>query len=294
MKVLVLGAGGMLGSAMFSVLSENPGLDVSGTLRTGAKQNYFLAGGGEKLLLNVDVQDLPSLRSLLDEVRPQAVINCVGVIKQLADSHDALISIAINSLLPHQLAELCGQVGARLVHFSTDCVFSGRQGNYAEGDFSDAEDLYGRSKFLGEVSYPHALTMRTSIIGHELGSRHSLVDWFLAQTGQCNGYTEAFFSGFPSVELARIVSEFILPNKNLSGLYQVAAERISKYDLLSLIAEEYDFPIKIVPSDVVKIDRSLNGSRFNAEAAYTPPDWPTLIKKMHVQFQHRNDGNVQR
>ncbi|WDZ96610.1 SDR family oxidoreductase [Herbaspirillum sp. WKF16] len=294
MKILVLGAGGMLGSAMFSLLGGGNDFDVWGTLRDNRKLESFDQHSHSKLVSDFDVQDIESVRGLLARLKPDVVINCIGVIKQLAAANDALVSIAINALLPHQLAELCAEAGARLVHFSTDCVFSGKKGRYSESDFPDANDLYGRSKFLGEVAYPHAITLRTSIIGHELGSSHSLVDWFLAQKGTCKGFTHAFFSGLPSVEHARIVRDAILPNPQLSGLYQVAAAPISKYDLLTLVAKQYGVSTQIEPSDALKIDRSLDGGRFNADFGYVPPDWPTLVEQMHQQFQDRNAGNVPR
>lgn len=284
----------MLGSAMFSLLGKGNDFEVWGTLRDDSKRGNFDPLRQDKLIAGFDVQNLESVRALLAQLKPDAVINCIGVIKQLAAANDALVSIAINALLPHQLAQLCSEFGARLVHFSTDCVFSGKKGHYSESDFPDAEDLYGRSKFLGEVAYPHTITVRTSIIGHELGSSHSLVDWFLAQKGKCKGYTHAFFSGLPSVEHARIVRDVILPNPRLSGLYQVAAAPISKYDLLSLVAKQYGVAIEIEPSDALKIDRSLDGSRFNADSGYVPPAWPTLIEHMHHQFENRNAGNVPR
>jgi dTDP-4-dehydrorhamnose reductase len=170
--------------------------------------------------------------------------------------------------------------GARLVHMSTDCVFSGSKGNYRESDPSDAKDLYGRSKYLGEVAYPNAITLRTSIIGHELQSAHGLVGWFLAQQGQCNGFTRAIFSGLPTVALAQVVRDVVIPRPGLFGVYHVAAQPISKYDLLKLVADVYGKTIEITPSEKLVIDRSLNADRFRDATGYQVPGWPELIKLM--------------
>ena len=281
MKILVLGASGMLGNAMMRVLSETSDNQVYGTIRSEGAKRFFSTGIAARLLTGVDVENHDSLAQAFIRVRPDVVINCVGLVKQLADADDPLQAIPINALLPHRLARMCELVGARLVHMSTDCVFAGDKGGYRESDPSDANDLYGRSKFLGEVDYPHAITLRTSIIGHELQSAHGLVNWFLAQQGQCNGYTKAIFSGLPTVALAQVVRDAVIPHAELSGVYHVAAQPISKYDLLTLVAEVYGKSIKIVPSDKLVIDRSLNAERFKAATGYTVPGWPELIELMH-------------
>jgi dTDP-4-dehydrorhamnose reductase len=184
-------------------------------------------------------------------------------------------------MLPHRRARLCALAGARLVHVSTDCVFSGGRGNYAESDAADALDLYGRSKHMGEVDYPNAITLRTSIIGHELDSRHGLLEWFLAQSGQCKGFTRAVFSGLPTVELARVVRDFVLQQPALRGVYHVSAAPIDKYTLLKLVARVYGKSIDIVADDQLAIDRSLNSSRFSQASGYQAPPWETLVQAMH-------------
>jgi dTDP-4-dehydrorhamnose reductase len=172
----------------------------------------------------------------------------------------------------------------RLVHVSTDCVFSGEKGNYRENDPPDAADLYGRTKFLGEVDIPGCVTLRTSIIGHELSGRHGLVEWFLAQEGTVKGFARAVFSGFPTVEMARIVAERILPYERLSGLYHVSSEPISKYDLLRLVAKEYGKRIGIERDEEFACDRSLDSSRFREAIGYEPPAWPELVARMRAHF----------
>jgi len=281
MRILVLGVSGMLGNAMIRVLSEKTDWQVHGTVRSENAKQLFRSDIAERLLSGVDVEQHDSLLRAFNRARPDVVINCVGLIKQLADAEDPLQAIPINALLPHRLARLCDLAGARLVHMSTDCVFAGDKGGYRESDPSDAKDLYGRSKFLGEVAYPHAVTLRTSIIGHELQSAHGLVGWFLSQQERCNGYTKALFSGLPTVVLAQIVRDVVIPHVELSGVYHVAAQPISKYDLLKLIANIYGKTIEIVPSERLVIDRSLNAERFREATDYIAPEWTELVKLMH-------------
>ena len=281
MKILVLGASGMLGNAMIRVMSEQTDWKVYGTIRSESSKRFFSANIAERLLPGVDVEQHDSLMQAFISVRPDVVINCVGLIKQLADAEDPLLAIPINSLLPHRLAKLCELTGARLVHMSTDCVFAGDKGAYRESDPSDARDLYGRSKFLGEVAYPNTITLRTSIIGHELQSAHGLVEWFLLQQGRCKGYTRTIFSGLPTVVLSQIVRDVLIPHTDLHGVYHVAAQPISKYDLLKLIADVYGKSIEIAPDDRLVNDRSLNADRFRLATGYVAPGWTELVRSMH-------------
>jgi dTDP-4-dehydrorhamnose reductase len=282
-KVLVLGVTGMLGSAVFRVFSSDAAYETWGTMRSGAALGYFPRGNQAHLFSGVDVLDQDSLVSVLAKVCPDVVINCVGLIKQLADAKDPITALPINAILPHRLARLCSLAGARLIHVSTDCVFSGRKGSYLESDLSDAEDLYGKSKYIGELhDLPNAITLRTSIIGHELASSYALVDWFLSQQGSVKGFTKAVFSGLPTVELARVMKDFVVPHPQLNGLYHVAAEPIAKLDLLQLVAAEYGKRIDICPDDALVIDRSLDGARFRDATGYVAPAWPELIRRMHA------------
>lgn len=281
MKVLVLGVSGMLGNAVFRVFSADAAYETWGTLRSGAALRYVSPESHAYLLTGIDVLDQDALVAAMVRVRPDVVINCVGLIKQLADAKDPLTALPINAMLPHRLARLCALSGARLIHVSTDCVFAGRKGLYLESDLSDAEDLYGKSKYIGELhDVPHAITLRTSIIGHELSSNHALVDWFLSQEGSVKGFTKAIFSGLPTVELARVMKEFVIPHPQLNGLYHVAAEPIDKFRLLSLVAAEYGKQIEIRADDALAIDRSLDGSRFRNATGYVAPSWPELIRRM--------------
>lgn len=271
----------MLGSAMLRVLADSPELEVYATARSASVRQYFSPALGSRIIPGIDVENPDSLSRVLSETRPLAVINCIGLVKQLAEANDPLAALPINALLPHRLARLCALGGARLIHISTDCVFAGTRGNYLESDLSDAYDLYGKSKFLGEVGYAHTITLRTSIIGHEIASAHGLIGWFMEQQKQVKGYTQAVFSGLPTVELASVVKEVILKHPDLSGLYHVASAPISKFDLLTLVAKIYDKKIEIVRDEAVVINRSLNADRFRAATGYVAPDWPELVKRMY-------------
>jgi len=280
--VLILGASGMLGNAMLRFFSGVDGVRVLGTVRSGRAARMLPEGLRASLIQGVDVEQFDSLARGIAAAKPDVVVNCIGVVKQLAEADDPLTALPINSMLPHRLARLCELAGARLVHISTDCVFSGAKGMYVESDFPDADDLYGRSKYLGEVDYPHAVTLRTSIIGHELDGARSLLCWFLAQGGPVRGFTKAVFSGLPTVELARVVRDFVLPHPELHGLYHVSAAPINKYELLKLVAQAYGRNIEITPHDQLVIDRSLDSTRFKAATGYAPPSWPELVRTMHA------------
>ena len=281
MKILVLGASGMLGNAVYRVLSEKPSYQVFASVRSESAIRHFLPELSKNILTGVNVDNSDALEKLFASVRPDVVINCIGLVKQLADVDDPLIALPINSILPHRLARMCELTNSRLVHISTDCVFTGKQGNYTESDAPDAQDLYGRSKLIGEVTYPHTITLRTSIIGRELSSSHGLINWFLSQKSNIKGFTEAIFSGLPTCELAKVIRDVVLERENLNGLYHVAAEPISKYDLLSLVNQVYGKNIVIEKSDSLKIDRSLNANRFKLETGYSAPKWQDLITQMH-------------
>jgi len=269
----------MLGNAMLRVMSNQEGWAVYGTLRSSNPALQALAPRAQ-LLHGVHADQPDSLIDAFTSSRPQVVINCVGLVKQLASADDPLEAIPINALLPHRLAKLCELAQARLIHISTDCVFSGRKGKYIESDMPDAEDLYGRSKLLGEISDRHAITLRTSIIGHELGRDHGLIGWFLSQQGRVKGYTEAIFSGLPTRELARVVRDIVIPKTDLHGLYHLAAEPISKHDLLQIVNRVYGKALQIEPDERVKINRSLDATRFKEASGYVPPAWPDLIAQM--------------
>lgn len=282
MKILVLGVTGMLGNAIFRYCHENSDIEVWGTLRNPSGLRYFSDELHQFLIPDVDVLDDKTLAKVFLDIKPDVVINCIGVIKQLAHANDPLSVLPINAMLPHRLANLCLLSNSRLIQISTDCVFSGKKGMRTEEDVVDATDLYGMSKYIGEIrEQAHVITLRTSIIGHELGSCAALIEWFLSQTGQVNGYQDAIFSGFPTVELANIILNYIIPDTNLFGLYHVSSSPIDKYTLLKLVAKTYGKEIEIIEDNNLSINRSLDSSRFKSATGYQAPAWPELVKLMH-------------
>lgn len=279
-RVLILGAGGMLGHKLYQRTARqfDTWAGVHGSAAAYARYAIFEPG---KLITGIDATDADSLAAALARCKPDVVVNCIGVVKQLAAAKDPITSIAINSLLPHRLARLCSLSGARLIHFSTDCVFSGRRGMYCESDSPDAEDLYGRSKLLGEVSSGTSLTLRTSIIGRELTGAHGLVEWFLAAPGdRVGGYTHAVFSGLTTLALADVVADVIANQPDLAGLWHVSADPIAKRDLLQLIGRRSRPHTQIVADDSVRIDRSLNSDRFRSATGFRPAPWSVMVDAM--------------
>ena len=286
MKVIVLGATGMLGHKLLQSLSERfsiKGTIIKGTIRgDGLDFRGYLEVSSGSIIANVDAGDIAGVKKTIEGFAPDVVINCIGIVKQLPAAHDPLSSIAINALFPHQLAQICRKRGARLIHISTDCVFSGKKGNYKENDFADADDLYGRTKYLGEVDYENALTLRTSIIGRELSTNHGLIEWFLSQEGRTvSGYTNAIFSGLTTNALSDVIATVITDYPGMRGVWHIASEPISKYELLKLVKTIYNLDIEIQPENSVVIDRSLNGSKLRENTSIIIPSWQTMIEQMH-------------
>lgn len=283
-KILVVGANGMLGSSLLRYFTQYPYYQVLGTVRTNGAKSKLAKQGFNNVISNIDVTIFETIEKVIADLQPDYVLNCVGIIKQLDAAKNNITSISINSLLPHKLAQSCSTYNAKLIHFSTDCVFSGEKGNYNEKDLPDAYDLYGKSKQLGEVDYDGHLTLRTSIIGHEISSHHSLVDWFLAQKNSINGYSAAVFSGLPTVYVAEVIHNYIIANVACCGLRHLSVEPINKYDLLSLIKTVYSHNIEIFDSKELTIDRSLDSSLFRLETGFEPLCWPKLIEKMNDEY----------
>lgn len=276
-KILILGATGMIGNVLFRKLSQNKKFEVFGTTR---KSNR------EDLISGINIEDMDSIVRILEDIQPTTVLNCVGLIKQMPNANDAATAIYMNALFPHRLAHLLSISNIRMIHFSTDCVFLGSKGSYLESNIGDADDIYGKTKYLGEViNYKNCLTLRTSCIGHELQGYHGLVEWFLTQKSSIWGFKGAIYTGIPTVELAEILSKIIIPNRKLNGLYQISSDPISKYDLLNLITKEYNKKIDIKVEEKTMIDRSLNSTKFRKKTGYNPPRWPILIKKMYQDYK---------
>ncbi|MSR05519.1 MAG: SDR family oxidoreductase [Gemmatimonadetes bacterium] len=281
MRVLVLGASGLLGNTVFRVLGANPELHVRGTVRDPGVGKFFPRGLAERLVMCRDLEDQAELDRVLEYVKPGVVINCLSASSKDIKEGNAARLNPVLAVLPQRLSAACGRYSARLIHISSDGVFSGSRGGYSEADQPDAADAYGIAKFQGEVDAPHAITIRTSMIGHELGSAHGLLEWFLAQEGECRCFTRAIFSGLPTMELARIIRDFVMPRPELTGVYHVAAQPISKCELLRLVAGAYGKAITLKPDERVVIDRSLSTDRFRAATGYVAPAWPDLIRSMH-------------
>ncbi|HXV12513.1 MAG TPA: SDR family oxidoreductase [Burkholderiales bacterium] len=280
MRILILGGDGMLGHRLLRQFAPNHEVRVTVRQPLDVYRSYGLFDRTNTFDA-VDARDPAALPKVLGQFAPDAVINAVGVIKQRPDAKDGVLSIEVNSLFPHMLARLCEARGARLVHLSTDCVFSGAKGNYAETDRPDPVDVYGFSKLLGEVIRPQALTLRTSMIGTELARKTGLVEWFLSQRGKMiKGYRKAIFSGFTTVELARVIERLLISHPQAAGLYHVSAAPISKFDLLSRLSDRLDLGIRIDPDDAVAIDRSLDSGRFRREFGYAPPSWDAMLDEL--------------
>lgn len=287
MKILILGISGMLGHKAFEILSLSHKYEVFGTLRSenDIRKYFSKSKNCRNIFSDVDARNINSVFDLIDSLRPDLVLNCIGIIKQLKESHNELLSIEINSLFPHKLANHIEGSKTRLIHISTDCVFSGDKGNYLETDHSDAKDLYGKTKYLGElVNYTNCITIRTSIIGPELQSKVSLLGWFLSQNVSVNGYVNAIYSGLTTVELIKVIETYIIPQNNKYGLYHVSSEPISKYDLLVAIAKEFKLEIKVNRFEEFFNNKSLISQKFTNDFGYQKKSWNKMILEMKKNY----------
>lgn len=279
-RVLVLGAAGMLGHKLYQVLGK--AFDVTGTIRGDYKDiNRYGLFQPSQIVPHLDAMKVDGLEETIAQTKPDVVINCIGVIKPLVEKVGIPATTWQNARLPHELYRICRAKGARLIHISTDCVFSGSKGNYSEDDSSDADDIYGKTKYQGEVKDAGALTIRTSIIGRELAGANGLLEWFLANRGgRVKGYTNAIFSGFPTLHLAGIIADIISKHQDLNGLFHVASEPISKYSLLTLINDAFRLNITIDKYPDVRVDRSLNGMLFRQKTGFKPLPWEKMIEEI--------------
>jgi dTDP-4-dehydrorhamnose reductase len=280
MNILVLGASGLLGNAIFRVMSRLPHGRVYGTVRSAKVLQYFEPALAQHLIVVGNIEDSAERERLFDLVSPKLVVNCISVGRPAPE--DCVKLFTVLSVLPRRLSLLCSLRGARLIHISSDGVFSGKKGAYTEDDLPDANDVYGLSKLLGEVSEPHAITLRTSIIGRELEGKSGLLEWFLSRQDECKCYSRVIFSGFPACVLAEVVRDIIVPRPELHGIFHLATQPISKFDLLQLVAKRYGKSIKLIPDDSVVLDRSLVADRFSRETGYVAPAWSILIEEMYA------------
>jgi dTDP-4-dehydrorhamnose reductase len=278
-KILILGATGLLGNAVFRSMSKAPDAQVEGTIRHDAARGLFAPEHSSRLTVVEDIESPDHLARLFDAAHPDVVVNCIAAGRPAPA--DPMRSISVYSVLPQRLSHLCRVSRARLIQIGSDGVFSGLRGPYSEDDPPDANDVYGISKLLGEVTEPHAITLRTSIIGHELQSGSGLLEWFLSQQGRCSCYTRAIFSGFPTIVLADLIRDAVIPRPDLHGVYHLATRPISKFDLLRLVAERYGKNIELIADDRESPDRSLVAERFRKATGYVAPDWPALVDRMY-------------
>jgi dTDP-4-dehydrorhamnose reductase len=270
----------MLGHRLWRELSGR--METFGTVRRPFLAYARLGWFDERRVIDrIDVTGEEDLERAFRVARPNVVLNAVGIVKQRRDAADAVGSITVNALLPHRLAQRCQAVGARLVHLSTDCVFSGSRGGYSETDLPDATDLYGRSKLLGEVDAEHCLTIRTSMVGREIGSSRGLVEWFLSHRGETvPGFTRARFSGLTTPELSRVLADVVQRQRDLRGVWHVAGDPIGKHDLLALVNDAFALGTTLAPDDSLVCDRTLDASRFMAATGYRPPAWATMVAEL--------------
>ncbi len=288
MRILVLGGNGMLGHHFLQSWQRRH--DVKVTLRDDSSRYSDSRLFDEtSCYFEIDVRDLAKLSRTIEHFRPDAVINATGVNKQIAGVGNIEQVIEVNALFPHKLARICETAKARLIQFSSDCIFSGKQGRYVETDESDAVDVYGKTKFLGEVDQAHVVTLRKSTIGLELGGKHGLVEWFLAQHGPIKGFRKAIYSGLISSELVRVVEMILLRQPDLSGVWNVASTAISKYDLLTQLQSRLDMQkADIIMDDSFVCDRSLDGTRFELKTAYKAPDWDSMLDELALEISNRS------
>lgn len=281
MRILVLGGGGMLGHMACRVLGRSH--DVIGTSRAPWDPTARLARfcTKDRWIAGVDAFRWDTIVSALAQSRPDLVLNAIGIVKQRAEAMDPLISININSLFPHHLASLCDLMNAKLIHVSTDCVFSGNRGRYSESDIPDPVDLYGRTKLLGEACAKNALTLRASMIGRQVSGTTGLVEWFLSQrNGNVTGYRGAVFSGLTTEALCMVIAKILDLVPTLSGLWHVSSAPISKYDVLSELNRLFSLNIAIKEDTRTVCDRSLDGSRFQSQTGISVPPWHDMLESL--------------
>ena len=270
----------MIGNCLFKYLSLKKKYQVYGFVRNKMILNHENKLIDKKKLIEVQILGNNNFKKVIQDLNPEVIINCAGIVKQNPLIKNIPLTIELNSLFPHNLNLSCKELNCRLIQLSTDCVFSGRKGNYKENDYADANDLYGRSKFMGEINDKNCLTIRTSFIGHELKNKWGLLSWFLSQGKKVNGFKNAIYSGLTTLEISKIIYKFVLPNKKLNGLYHIASKPIDKFSLLRIINEIYEKDITINKDYSLIIDKSLDYSKFKEVTGYEPIEWEDALKEL--------------
>ena len=281
--MLILGSTGLVGNTITKYFLQKEDFHIYATIRDYSNLKLFKNKYHKNFLIINDILDYGEIKKTFKKIKPDILINCLGITNKetLLNPNQIENCISINSLFPHMLQRICSEIGIRLIHFSSDCIFSGRQGFYSENDIPDPPDMYGKSKLLGELNYENTLTIRKSVIGHELLSKKGLLEWFLAQKNFVHGYKNVIFSGITVLELARVIDHYIIPRSDLKGILNLAGESISKFDLLKIIADIYKKSAEIIPNETIQINRTLNGSQFNNLTGYKMKSWPSLIRSMY-------------
>ena len=289
MKVIVFGISGKIGHKIYEVLSKDNKLTILGTTRNINHLPQSIVKLNNHIEEISDVRNLDLVNNIITKFKPNTIINAIGVVKQRSESNNLNYSFEVNSLWPHHLVGIAKKINAYVIQISSDCVFSGSKGFYKEIDTPDPKDIYGQTKWMGELHEKRTLTIRTSTIGHEIDTKNGLIEWFLSQKHNVNGFSNAIFSGISTLELAHSLQKTILPNiKNLKGIFHLAANPINKYDLLIKVANRYNKKIDIIKSTQPKINRSLDSSKFTKQSGYRHPDWNTMIKNMYQDYQENN------
>ena len=288
MRILILGSTGLLGYTFTRYFFDREYFETFALIRNYSKIKFFNEKHHEKFVHINNILDYEETEKIIKNIKPDVLINCLGITnKKISNSNHSEEFIRINSLLPYRLQKICTGLGSRLIHFSTDCIFSGNKGFYSENDIPDPLDLYGRSKLLGELDFENTLTIRKSVIGHELISKNGLLEWFLSQNKYVEGYKNVKFSGITVLELAILIEKYVIPRSDLRGILNISGESITKFDLLKIIADIYDKKIDIIPNELIKLDRSLDYSKFSKLTGYYSKPWPLLIKAMK-EFEFLN------
>ena len=286
-NIIIIGANGMIGNCLFKYLSLKKKYQVYGFVRNKMILNHENKLIDKKKLIEVQILGNNNFKKVIQDLNPEVIINCAGIVKQNPLIKNIPLTIELNSLFPHNLNLICKELNCRLIQLSTDCVFSGRKGNYKENDYADANDLYGRSKFMGEINDKNCLTIRTSFIGHELKNKWGLLSWFISQEKKVNGFKNSIYSGLTTLEIAKIIYKFVLPNKEINGLYHIASKPIDKFSLLEIINEIYQKDITIKKDYSLINDKSLDFSKFREVTGYEPIEWAYALKELK-NFQKTN------
>lgn len=287
MRILILGASGMLGHQLWRHFSSTS-INTFGVIRKArSAYRHDSLFSSDRVIDHIDARDFQNLCGVIEEVDPDIVLNCIGITKRREKEDIPADSIRLNALLPHELAAWGLKQGLKIINFSTDCVFDGQKGLYSESNPTSAQDLYGRTKALGEITGENALTIRSSFIGPELHDGTELFEWFIAQRGNVKGFTNAIYSGLTTLELARVVEKIVIEHPTCTGLYHISSDPISKHDLLRKILKHMDLPIELIPDGKFKCDRSLDSHRFRENYNYTPPSWEGMVSELTAYMQRK-------